>query len=213
MMSHPLSKITSTRLLRRTIVIGSVLCLSVTMSGCALSQFFTSSSSTTPPAAIPEGASAVPAQNRAVLADNTEVTASTGNGIIKIEAGPGLRRIFTWKGKRRGVITKARTEPFGHDQALGLTFNGKPDIWPEDTKVKKLRYEEGYWDFETESDAYVWAQIRRPRFVYNSTGLAVGWRGKGDTLHVEVWQFLIDGKKPTHMRGAHDRRIIMGPET
>src|SRR5699024_7604332 len=126
MTSHPLSKITSTRLLRRTIVIGSVLCLSVTMSGCALTQLFASSS--TPPAAIPEGGPAVPAQNRAVLADNAEVTASTGNGIIKIEAGPGLRRIFTWKGKRRGVITKARTQPFGHDQALGLTFNGKPDV-------------------------------------------------------------------------------------
>ena len=48
-------------------------------------------------------------------------------------------------------------------------------------------------------------------FVYRSDGLMVGW-GKNlarKQLSVEVWQILIDGKKPKSLPGSEDEKIVV----
>ncbi|MGN8159203.1 SH3 domain-containing protein [Salinisphaera sp. RV14] len=167
--------------------------------------------STPQPPPIPKPAGDVPSVNKAVLKPGTQVVADTAEGHIKIEAGPGLRRVFDWDGLRRGVIAKPRQKRFAGESAKGLYFDGTPKVWKPAHGISKLRYEEGYRNFENMDDAMIWMQIRRLYYTYNDNGLVVGWKRKGDTLQVEVWQFTIDGKKPTTMPKAQSTRIAEGP--
>lgn len=162
------------------------------------------------PPPIPDGSAAIPSNNVAVLSDGNQVVAKTAAGQMKIEAGPGLRRIFDWDGMRRGVITQARKKSFAGGQSKGITFDGKPSVWADANGIDKLHYEEGRRHFETVDDALIWMQIRRLYFTYTNQGLVLGWRREGDTLHVELWQFYIDGKKPISMPDAHDADIVEG---
>jgi hypothetical protein len=146
-----------------------------------------------------------------VLKPGEQLIAKTPAGRIKIEAGPGRRRIYTWDGLRRGAILKPRTQPFPGETGKGLYFDGKPAVWAPAKGITRLRAEEGQHNFDNVSDAKVWMQIRRLYYVYNDHGLAVGWKRQGNTLHVELWQFTIGGQKPTHMPGANDAAIQTGP--
>ncbi|WP_324997056.1 SH3 domain-containing protein [Salinisphaera sp.] len=163
------------------------------------------------PPPIPEPAGDVPAANKAVLEPGTQVVADTAAGHIKIEAGPGLRRVFDWDGLRRGAIVKPREELFAGESSKGLYFDGKPTVWKPADGITKLRYEEGYRDFDNIDDAMIWMQIRRLYYTYNDNGLAIGWRRKGDTLQVELWQFTIDGEKPTFLPDSNSDHIAKGP--
>ena len=51
----------------------------------------------------------------------------------------------------------------------------------------------------------------RASFVYRGDGLMVGWDKIADSkqLTVEVWQILIDGKKPTRLPGRQDDKIVV----
>ena len=51
----------------------------------------------------------------------------------------------------------------------------------------------------------------RASFVYRGDGLMVGWGKTADPkqLTVEVWQILIDGKKPTRLPGSQDDKIVV----
>ncbi|MES1954925.1 SH3 domain-containing protein [Salinisphaera hydrothermalis] len=163
------------------------------------------------PPPIPKAAGDVPSTNKAVLQPGTQVVADTAEGHIKIEAGPGLRRVFDWDGMRRGVITKPREKRFAGESAKGLYFDGTPKVWKPAHGISKLRYEEGYRNFENIDDAMIWMQIRRLYYTYNNDGLVVGWKRKGDTLQVEVWQFTIDGQKPTSLPDSKGTQIAEGP--
>ncbi|GAB3670092.1 SH3 domain-containing protein [Salinisphaera aquimarina] len=163
------------------------------------------------PPPIPEGGPPVPEANEVVLSDNTQLVANTAFGHIKIEAGPGLRRVFTWNDVRRGAIMEPREKRFAG--SLGIKYDGKPPVWQTAEGVTQLRYEEGQRRFENFDDAKIWMQIRRLHYTYNNSGIVVGWQQKGDTLHVELWQFYIDGKQPTVMANADDAAIDVSPLT
>lgn len=177
------------------------------VSGCAAAPG--SAVSEAPP--LPQGGPPVPADHTAVIAPGTQVVAVTPNGRIRIEAGPGTRRIYSWYGLRRGAILKPRAQPFAGEDGKGLYFDGTPKVWAPAEGITRLRAEEGERNFATVSDAKIWMQIRRLYFIYNDHGLAVGWRRHGNTLQVEVWQFMIDGHRPTHMPGANDTAIQVRP--
>ncbi|MGB7756663.1 MAG: SH3 domain-containing protein [Salinisphaera sp.] len=163
------------------------------------------------PPPIPKAAGDVPSANKPVLQPGTQVVADTAEGHIKIEAGPGLRRVFDWDGLRRGAIAKPREKLFAGESSKGLYFDGKPSVWKPAKGISKLRYEEGYRNFANMDDAMIWMQIRRLYYTYNNDGLVVGWKRKGDTLQVELWQFTIDGKKPTSMPDSESGHITEGP--
>jgi hypothetical protein len=183
--------------------------LAMLVSGCATGPGPRIETPDPPP--IPQGGPPVPASNDAVLNPGEQIVAKTAAGRIKIEAGPGRRRIYTWDGLRRGAILKPRTQPFPGETGKGLYFNGKPAVWAPANGITRLDAEEGKRNFDNTSDAKIWMQIRRLYYTYNDHGLAVGWKRQGNTLHVELWQFTIDGKKPTQMPGADDAAIQTGP--
>jgi len=163
------------------------------------------------PPPLPEGGAAVPEDNKIVLSNDTQLVANAPWGRIKIEAGPGLRRVYSWRGHRRGVVLEPRTERFAG--SMGVHYEGKPPVWEPADGITQVDLEEGQRRFENMDDAMIWMQIRRLRYSYTNDGLVVGWKPKGDTLVVELWQFYIDGKKPARMPGADDTRLAMGPLT
>ena len=72
--------------------------------------------------------------------------------------------------------------------------------------------EEGVLWFKTVDDALAW--IKRARstgvdYVYTSNGLVIGWDKvlPRKQLEVDVWQFLIGGKKPANLPGSQDDLI------
>jgi len=159
--------------------------------------------------AVPAEGQPIPATVTTVLPEGSTLTAYTAAGKIQIEAGPDSLRIFNWDDARRGVATLARTKPFPSASSLGLYFDGKPPIWAPYDGIDKVHYEETTRNFETPIDLKIWTQIRRLYFSYNNNGLAVGWKRKGDTLHVEVWQFYINGEKPEQLPEANDQLIVL----
>lgn len=161
-------------------------------------------------APIPDKGSDIPADIKTVIEEGRQLRVDTAEGKIQIEAGPGSRRVFNWHCARRGAITKPRKELFAGESHKGLYFDGKPEEWEPVDGVNKLRYEEGQRDFDNADDALIWMQIRRIYYTYNDDGIAVGWKKQGDTLHVEVWQFTINGQKPSEMPKSTNDRLKEG---
>jgi len=161
------------------------------------------------PPPIPEAGAAVPEKNEIVLSENTQLVANTAFGDIKIEAGPGLRRVFNWNDVRRGAIMEPRTSRFAG--SLGIKYDGTPPVWAPAQGVTELKYEEGQRRFENADDALIWMQIRRLNYTYNNSGIVVGWQQTGSELHVELWQFYIDGQQPQSMPNADDAAITISP--
>ena len=53
-----------------------------------------------------------------------------------------------------------------------------------------------------------WIKKRRfMDYVYTNDGLMVGWHIEVHTLSCEVWQILINGKKPDNLEGSEDEKI------
>lgn len=151
--------------------------------------------------ALPD-APPVPERNEVVLDDGTRLVATTPQGTIKVDAGPGLLRRYTWDGATRAVVMRPREER--HAGSLGIHYEGTPPDWKPHNGIRKVKVEEGQRHFDNQSDAKIWMQIRRLHYVHTSNGLVVGWKRKGDTLQVEVWQFYIGGDKPAYLPGAKD---------
>lgn len=165
-----------------------------------------------PPASQPEpkktslpSAPPVPARNEIVLQNGMRVAATTPQGRIRVDAGPGLLRRFTWDGATRAVVMKPRAERYAG--SLGIYYEGVPTGWEPHNGIYRVDVEEGQHHFDNLSDAKIWMQIRRLHYVHTSDGLVVGWKRKGETLQVEVWQFYIDGEKPSYMPGAKDHLV------
>lgn len=163
------------------------------------------------PPPLPDGGGVVPEDNEVVLTNDTQLVADAPWGKIKIEAGPGLRRVYTWRGNRRGVVLEPREQRFAG--SMGIHYEGEPPVWEPADGITKVDLEEGQRRFDNVDDALIWMQIRRLRYSYTNDGLVVGWKPKDDTLVVELWQFYIDGKKPTTMPDADDTRLALGPLT
>lgn len=183
-------------------------CLAVILltAGCAM---FSSHPDGTQRPPIPEQGVPIPDDVQAVLSEGAVLTALTGAGEITIAAGPDSVRVFSWEDARRGVATKPREQPFAGAIAPGLHYDGNPPMWPSYEGIDKVHYEEGVRNFAAPIDVKVWTQIRRLYFAYNDHGLAVGWKRDGDTLHVEVWRFYVDGERPENLPGATNDAITL----
>lgn len=154
--------------------------------------------------ALPD-APPVPERNEIVLDNGTRLVATTPQGEIRIEAGPGLLRRYTWDGATRAVVMKPRESRYAG--SLGIYYEGTPPGWQPHAGIYKVDVEEGQHRFDNLSDAKIWMQIRRLHYVHTSDGLVVGWKRKNGVLQVEVWQFYVDGKKPSYLPGAKNHLI------
>ncbi len=151
----------------------------------------------------------IPKGTETVMPPNSSITAETTTGTIKITAGNGLLRSYTWEGATRSVEMGARrTRWYG---SLGLAFPGPGNHWKPHNGISRGVLEEGQMRFTSMAAAMKWIGERGKLLptVYRNDGLMVAF-GKSlprKQLNVQVWQIYINGKKPTSLAGSHDAKI------
>ncbi|HEY2412783.1 MAG TPA: hypothetical protein VGI40_11100 [Pirellulaceae bacterium] len=151
----------------------------------------------------------IPAQNEVAMSPGMKITATTPKGTIVITAGNGLKRSYTWEGATRFVeMTPRRERWYG---SLGLYFPGPGNHWAKHNGITRGVVEEGQMLFKTNDEAVKWITNQYMPFVYRSDGLAVGWDTnlERQQLSVDVWQLIVDGKKPTALPGGQDDKIVV----
>ena len=145
-----------------------------------------------------------------VLSDGTTITASTPSGPITIEGRSGFDRVYSGAGwSKRSTLIPRSTRWYGslglYDPAGSFTMHGR------------LLVDEGRQFFSSESEALRFLQSLTGYFgklTYDSSGLVIALKvievpGGEPTRSLEVWQFYIDGRKPTSLRGAVDQDIVV----
>ena len=151
----------------------------------------------------------IPAGTEVVMAPGSSITAETSTGTIKITAGQGLLRSYTWEGATRFVEMGARQKRW--QGSLGIGWPGPGDHWKEHNGITRGVLEEAQMRFTTAAAAMKWlsAKGKELPLVYRNDGLVVGY-GKNLSrrqLNVEVWQIYIGGKKPKTLAGSQNSKI------
>jgi hypothetical protein len=144
-----------------------------------------------------------------VMRPGMKITATTTLGTITIVAVDELTRSYTWDGATRSIELSPRTAKY--HGSLGLFHVAQGEHWRDHHGITRCFTEEGQQHFDTVDEAMKWTKGRGVKtFVYRDDGLMVGW-GKfpGKKLSVEVWQILIDGKKPERLPGSQDDKIVV----
>ncbi len=96
--------------------------------------------------------------------------------------------------------------------SLGLFNPGAGEHWRNHHGITRCVTEEGQQHFKTLDEAMKWIQKRAwMPFVYREDGLMVAWDKNLDRmqLSVEVWQILINGKKPKGLPGSERDKIVV----
>ena len=151
----------------------------------------------------------IPAGTEVVMAPGSSITAETSIGTIKITAGQGLLRSYTWESATRSVEMGAREKRW--QGRLGIGWPGPGDHWKEHNGITRGVLEEAQMRFTTAAAAMKWINQKAKELplVYRNDGLVVGF-GKNLSrrqLNVEVWQIYVNGKKPTTLAGSQDSKI------
>jgi hypothetical protein len=136
------------------------------------------------------------------------VTATTAVGTIQIRADEWLKRSYSWEGATRSVVMRPRDERW--DGSLGIYYPGSGRHWEEHNGITRGVVQEGQHHFDSVEAAMVW--IRKQEwmpYVYRNDGLMVGWTKlpAREQLNVDLWQILVNGRKPTTLPGANDAAI------
>ena len=138
----------------------------------------------------------------------SQITATTSVGTIRIASGRGLRRSYTWDGATRSVEMIPRTERWYG--SLGIYYPGPGEHWFPHEGITRAVVEEGQQHFRSTQEAIAWLRARTwMPFVSTSDGLVVGWMKVPERkqLSVEVWQLYIAGSKPAHFPKASDGAV------
>lgn len=155
-----------------------------------------------------KGDPAVPNQNEIVLGQNDWVEATTKLGKIKVQAGKGLRRYYSWEGITRSVAMAPRKSRWYG--SYGIYFPGPGYHWlPAHNGISRGVLEEGQQHFKTTEEALKWIELHQP-LTYRDDGLAIFFMKTPSRhqLSVDVWQIYIDGKKPTNIPNSQNEAII-----
>jgi len=180
--------------------LGALLRIGIVASCCVFSN----------PLAAQEGDGPIPAKNEIVMTPGSSISVKTDSGSLTVTAGRGLKRCYTWEAATRCVEMEPRDERWYG--SYGLYFPGPGDHWAEHNGITRGVTEEGQQNFKSKPEALKWLhEFRNVALVYRNDGLAMGW-GKvlpRRQLNVEVWQILIDGKKPDALPGAQDGLITV----
>lgn len=162
------------------------------------------------PGAGSESNKPIPPGTEIAMPDGMILEATTSVGKMRIEAGPQSKRSYTWEGATRSVIMGARRERWYGSKGLG--YPGPGNHWVEHNGIARGVLEEGQQHFKSVKEAMDWLGKRKYMpFVYNNKGLVVGWNKvlERQQLGVEVWQIMINGKKPTALPGSTDDKIVI----
>jgi uncharacterized protein len=156
------------------------------------------------------GAGRLPAHCEVVMSPGMRITATTSVGTIAITAADELTRSYTWDGATRSVeMEPQKARFFG---SLGLFHVAQGEHWRDHHGITRCFTDEGQQHFKTVEEAIKWSKERdRSPLVYRDDGLMVGWNKfvGGKKLQVEVWQILLDGKKPERLPGSQNDKIVV----
>jgi len=137
-----------------------------------------------------------------VMDEGMAITAKTERGDITVRAGAKYERFYTWDGATRSAkLTPRQYRWYGH---FGLYYPGSGGNWKSNHGITRGVLEEGILWFKTVEDALPWIQRRRANgagCVYTDSGLLVTFLRvpPRKQINVEVWQIMIDGRKPTFL--------------
>jgi hypothetical protein len=145
--------------------------------------------------------------NGAVLRSGQSLIATNKNGSVKISYLSPIKRKYEWDGKTR-IVKMIQMQPI----TPGVTGLYEPaDFWGVNPFLIRLVTVEATHEFETLDQIY--AFLRQSSlimdWVYTSDGLVVGY-GKcpaRQQINIYVWQLLINGKKPSCLKGANPKAI------
>lgn len=161
----------------------------------------------------------------AAIAPNTSVSVQAPNGAITITASHVTLRSIQWEGATRHLELKNKSldgysqflyapdHGIGVKQRLYIPLLVSEDFpgfwWKRHNGITRFNYCEGIVKRETIDECLEWFRSGRHRhldFVRTSDGLVVGWSKHPDSqsIHVEVWQLLVDGKKPINFPNSTD---------
>lgn len=142
----------------------------------------------------------------AVLSPGQTVEATNKNGGIRISYQGPTGRKYEWDEQQKVLKLKVRPEPFQgklglYDPADSWLFSGGTRLVVEEA-VRDFENEEQMNAALVESNDYM-------DWVYTNDGLVVGF-GRTPArrqVDVDLWQFLLRGRKPTNLPGARPDRI------
>jgi hypothetical protein len=153
----------------------------------------------------------LPPENEIVMSEGMSISATNSYGTMKITAGKGTLRHYTWKGATRTATLLPRKERWYG--SLGIYYPGEGNHWKKHDGITRAVLEEGQQHFKSISEAIEWIkQDSHWGYIYRDDGLVVGWNkmeGAGGTLSVSVWQIYIDGDKPTSLPGSQNENIAV----
>ena len=149
-----------------------------------------------------------PVESEVVMTTGMSIEASNESGTIRVTAGDGTFRTYSWDdGEKTAQLIKRPSRWYG---SMGLYH-------PGGGQRVHLVVEEGQQHFFSEREVLEWLQWMNSRlhWVYTSDGLVVGWykedaRKKGFNrvaIIVDVWQVYINGKKPVALPGASNEAV------
>jgi hypothetical protein len=153
----------------------------------------------------------LPATCEVVMSPGMKITATTSEGTIAITAVDAATRAYRWDGATRAIELEPQAARFFG--SLGLYYDPMNEHWRDHHGIRRCSAEEGQQHNKTLEEAMKWIKEcdRLPPVVYRDDGLMVGW-GKDlqtNLLVVQVWQILIDGKKPKQLPGSHNEKIVV----
>lgn len=150
--------------------------------------------------------------NEMVMTEGMVILATTNMETIKIEAGKGFKRTFTWAGGSRSVTLWPRKERW--NGSLGLYFPGVGNHWEKHDGITRAIIEEGHLYFSSLEKllSYIDQYKDKRNLVYSDKGLFVYWEktpGAGGTLSVKIWQLFVNGNRPSKIPGSNNNLICM----
>jgi hypothetical protein len=152
----------------------------------------------------------VPKKNEIVMSEGMMITVNTSVGTMKITAGKGSKRSYSWEGATRFVIMLPRHERWYG--SLGIYYPGPGNHWKNHKGIRRAVVEEGQQHFVAVDEALKWIDSRAwMPHVYTDDGLVVGWEKtpSRDQLNVDVWQIYINGEKPANLPGSQNDKVIV----
>jgi hypothetical protein len=148
-------------------------------------------------------------RNEMVMSQGTTITATTPEGSIAITADAGFKRSYTWDGETRSATLWPRWERW--NGSLGAYYPGPGEHWRSNHGITRGVLEEGQQHFQSIEEALKWIGLQNhDHCVYRDDGLMVWWQRTPirKQLNVEVWQIYIDNKRPTHLPGSQNDKIV-----
>lgn len=154
------------------------------------------------------------ATNEVVMSLGTRITAQTSDGEVSILAGPGFERFYNWNGETRSAKLWPRKQRWWG--RFGIYYPGPGEHWKANHGLTRGVLEEATLWFKTIDDFLAW--IKRARstgidYVYTNEGLVIGF-GKFSArkqVNIDVWQVMIDGRKPVSLPGSRNDLVSVKP--